>query len=87
MGKPGNGDTTAKSKKKIGRLLHELSDSEEDTPSGSQNGVDSQQLWKQDFHNYLDVQEVLLEGMSVITWWGVRTFSCILFYILKYDYR
>jgi hypothetical protein len=80
-GKLSQGNSAVNFKRsKTGRLLWELSDSEDEITPGSQNSIDLQQPWKWDFHKYIDAQEMLPEGMSAITWWGV----CHLIYSISF---
>ena len=60
-------------KSKLGKLLRELSDDEDDNHagSGSVTTEDPERPWLRDFRIYLDTVEHIPDGWSTITWWGV----------------
>jgi hypothetical protein len=51
------------------RELSSDDEAEADIPSSSY--ADSSKPWKREFTQYLDVRDEVLEGMSLVQWWGV----------------
>jgi hypothetical protein len=37
--------------------------------------IPSSDPWVVEFDQYIKTNDILPEGMSIVTWWGVRTFS------------
>jgi hypothetical protein len=60
----------------MSRLLRELSDDEDaqivSTPSTPSDPVNP---WRKEFNQYLNVQDDLSEGQTIVQWWGVRPHS------------
>ncbi|KAH7904437.1 hypothetical protein BJ138DRAFT_1119412 [Hygrophoropsis aurantiaca] len=59
---------------KIGTLLRELSDDEDEdnAPSTSSQYGDPRSPWLEDFHGYLNSKDHLTTGMSIVQWWGIN---------------
>jgi len=55
----------------IKKLLHELSDDEDDPDTTPAPANDSDKPWCPEFRKYLDTIHELSEGMTSIKWWGV----------------
>ena len=59
-------------KKGLHVLLCELSNDEDNATDTSSDVLeDPEQPWSQYFHEYINAIEQVLEGWSVIKWWGV----------------
>jgi hypothetical protein len=60
----------SKQNSKLQRFIRENleTDSEQDD---DEDNVDEQKPWLREFRQYLDTREVITEGMSAVTWWGV----------------
>ncbi|KIL55515.1 hypothetical protein M378DRAFT_17877 [Amanita muscaria Koide BX008] len=79
-------------KTKLGILLRELSDDEEDTDI---NNADTRDLaledpncpWSREFHIYLDTPvETIPEGWTMIAWWGMNVHHYPVWASLAHDY-
>lgn len=59
--------------RKVGVLLHELSDDEDEEEMSVAGDVSNSQHipWHDDFHGYLTSRD-RLGAMSIVEWWGVR---------------
>ena len=72
--------STLKTKGKLGKLLRELSDDEDGPGDEGGDAVtdDPKRPWSRDFHSYLDTIEHVLEGWTMVKWWGVRQIQIII---------
>ena len=56
---------------KIGQLLQELSDNDDDdSMEDSATASKSSEVWFNEFHGYLNSKDQLGPGMSIVQWWG-----------------
>ena len=78
-GRPGNNSTrspqqlqTGKSAmRKVGNLIRQLSDDEDDDDIDPSTHAPDEAPWRKDFHGYLNSKDQL-GNMSIVEWWGVR---------------
>jgi hypothetical protein len=65
--------------RKVGILLRELSDDEDDTDTyGRDTPTNPNDPWREDFKGYLHSRDKLGATMTIVEWWGVRI--CFLYY-------
>jgi len=70
----------SKTKGKLSKLLHELSD-DKDNPSDEEGNAATSNAkwpWLWEFHSYLDTIEHMLEGWTMVKWWGVHQIQIVI---------
>lgn len=55
----------------IKKLLRELAVSDDEEPPSAPVPVDPRKPWLKEFRAYLDAVDEVLDGMTLIQWWGV----------------
>ncbi|KAF5365840.1 hypothetical protein D9757_012805 [Collybiopsis confluens] len=75
------------SKRKRDMLLRQLSEDEDDEDSGSsQPQSDPSKPWMNEFNKYLNEVEVILDNMSLVSWWGINASRYPVWASLARDY-
>ena len=72
---------------KIGQLLRELSDNDnDDSMEDSAAASKSSEAWYDEFHGYLNSKDQLGPGMSIVQWWGLNAAQYPVWASLAHDY-